>query len=129
MILALNQMAFGEIRTYILDKMQTYNNVSGKDDKTIPMLDMKNKPMTKTLVIAGINTNKVTAQCLMYSLAIGTQIFPLGGKEANISTSSGTSWYYALNDQGVTIIELNGDSVKLHNLGMVPYTYVGALKK
>ena len=112
---------WAEISNYSLNQIEIADG-TGKS-KLIPSLDMSNKPISHMLTIAGLGTNRVTAQCPILSLSIETQIFPL--VENNGTGTDGADWYYVTFSQGVTVIQLKGDNVKVYNLGMVPYTYVG----
>ena len=94
--------------------------------KVVPILTLNNEPKIIKLIIAGLGSNRITAQCPIYSLSVETQIYPL---DKNITGTNGSEWYYITHSQGVTIIELIGDNVKVYNLGAVPYTYVGIRNK
>ena len=113
-----------EIRDYTLNQMQVTDD-AGKV-KVVPILTLNNKPKTIKLIIAGLGSNRITAQCPIYSLSVETQIYPL---DKNITGTNGSEWYYITHSQGVTIIELMGDNLKVYNLGAVPYTYVGIRNK
>ncbi len=115
-----------EIREYTLNKMEVMDD-AGKVE-VAPLLTLEKEPMTMKLTIAGLGTNRITAQCPIWSLAINPQIY-LMDKPTYETGIDETHWYYIRHDQGVTVIELKKDNVKVHNLGMVPYTYVGVRNK
>ena len=118
---------WAEIRNYILDKIEITDGTG--NIKTTPIPNTANeKPMTLNLILAGLGTNRVTAQCSIYSLAIETQISPLD-KNNGTGSDGNREWYYVSHSMGITIIELCGKVVKLHNLGAVPYTYIGEYKQ
>ena len=63
------------------------------------------------------------------SLAVETRIFALN--QNNGTGPDGAEWYYVTSFTGVTVIELTNKrkSVKLYNLGMGSYTFIGNEKK
>jgi hypothetical protein len=131
---------FGEIRKYVLDQIE-YSDGKSKDADTIPygkggasgihrepILDMNNKAKTINLILAGLGSNHITAQCPIWNLSVESQLIPMKTKYGeNKSDQSGAEWYYVMSEFGVTIIELldNKKMAKLHNLGVNIYTYVG----
>ena len=110
-----------ETRDYTLN--QTEVTGAGKVE-VASILGSDNKPTTIKLIIAGLGTNHITAQCAMLSLSIETQIYPMD-KPDNGTGDDGAQWYYVRYNLGVTIIELKGDTVKIYNLGDAPYTFIG----
>jgi hypothetical protein len=126
------QPAWSEIRSYSLNQMEITDDV-GKS-KLIPILTIDNKPKTMKLVVAGLGTNRITAQCPIYSLVVETEIYPMGmytpaHSYSRDDATDKAKWYYVRHDQGVTVIEVKGENVKVYNLGMVTYTYVGTMVK
>ena len=136
LLLACYQFSFlgnvwAEIRNYTLNQIEITDETGTPKFKT---LQSDGKQITENLVIAGLGTSKVTAQCPIYSLAIETEIYPMSPythahlySPDNVTDKS--KWFYVRHDQGVTLIELKGDDVKVHNIGLVPYTYVGKREK
>jgi|GEM_PF-3418743 len=124
---------FGDMKLFELDSIEYTDWKGGKCNITHqPIYTISNTTKVENLFIAGLGTNRITAQCGLYSLANETQIYPMKNKYGdNKSETSGSVWYYTLSDQGVTIIEFqnNYKMVKIYNLGMVPYTYFGNVKK
>lgn len=132
-----SQPCWSEIRSFVLDKIE----ITDADGtvKTAPItadvLDRSLKKVTKKewtgrLTVAGLGTNRVTAQGPGWGLCIETQIFPMDKPDFQIEgRTDKAEWFYAVHDQGVTVIELKSKEVKLHNLGLVPYTYVGIPNK
>ena len=124
------QPAWAEIRNYVMTEYELADE-SGKVITKAILPEGSNKPMTLTLTLSGLGTNRVTAQFPNWGLSQETQIYPLD-KFADWLTWSPTdkaNWYYVRHDQGITIIELDGEKVKLHNLGLVKYTYIGTYKR
>jgi len=124
--------SWAEIRAYSLNKIEVTDGAGNV--KLLPLLTEESKPITMNLNITGLGTNRVTAQCPIYSLAIETEIYPMSPyTQAHLyipdDVTDKSKWFYVRHDQGVTLIELKGDDVKVHNLGLVPYTYVGKRQK
>ena len=124
--------SWAEIRAYSLNKIEVTDGAGNV--KLLPLLTDESKPMTMNLNIAGLGTNRVSAQCGIFSLALETQIFPMEKHNSDLlprldDATDKAKWFYVRHDQGVTLIELKGDDVKVHNLGLVPYTYVGKRQK
>lgn len=118
-------IALAEMRTYTLNQYELSDENGAV--KTFPIKSDEKKPMSLKLTLAGLGTNKVTAQAPIYNLSVESQVYPL---EKNNGTGvDGADWYYVRGDQGLTVIEIKGESIKLHNLGLVNYTYVGALDR
>lgn len=112
-----------EIRSYTLNQMEITREEGGV--KIVPILEMDTKkPLTMKLIIAGLGTNRVTAQCSVLSLAIEHQIYPMD-KPDNGTGDDGAQWFYVRFNLGVTIIKIKGDNIALYNLGDAPYTYLG----
>lgn len=114
--------AYADIRNYSLNQVEVVDGTGRVG--VVPILTSDNKPMTIKLTIAGLGTKHITAQCAILSLAKETQIYPMD-KPGNGTGEDGAQWYYVRHSQGVTVIELKEDNAKVHNLGMVTYTYVG----
>jgi hypothetical protein len=115
------QSARAEIRTYALDHYEVMDTEHTMKVKVLPL------PRPRNLVIAGLGTNRVTAQCHTYVLEKETQIYPLNKNIASGDEDSG--WFYTSFGNAVTIIQINGDNVKVHELGAVPDTLVGRMVK
>jgi hypothetical protein len=125
-----------EIRDYTLDKIVTIDGSGFSKDEPIltmnpakPANDEITKPTggkgTLHLIIAGIGTDNVTAQCGQIALSIETRIYPM--PRNNGTGSDGCDRYYVSYNCGAVIIEINGENVKLYNLGWHPYIYTGTL--
>ncbi len=114
-----------EIRNYTLNQMQLSDNTGVKE---IPILGEDKKPMTLKLVIAGLGSDRVTAQGAVLSLAREHQVYSMN-KPDNGTGDDGAKWYYLRYNLGVTVIRIKGDRIELHVLGDAPYTYLGTLDK
>jgi len=95
---------------------------------TAPILGGNKKPETQTLILAGLDSNRITAMAPILSLAVETQLFQL--TKDNGTGLDGREWYYIRNNIGLTLIELDAKraAVKVHALGDVPYTFIGSCK-
>ena len=92
-----------------------------------PMRAVDGKQVSRTLIVAGLGTPTVTAKANVYTLALGERVLPM---PAGPGQEDNNDWFYARSDQGVTVLQIPkagrpNVEVRLHNLGMVPYTYVG----
>ncbi len=123
------EYVWADTRIYTLNQMEVEDGTG--NNKNVPILTLEKKPTSMKLVIVGLpvsgkrsETDRVTAQCPILSLSKETQIY-LMDKPDNGTGDNGSQWYYIIYNQGVTIIELKGNNVKIHNLGSVPFTYVG----
>ncbi len=120
------QTSWAEIRTYVLDKIENIDSSGHTKDEPILIMGTK-KQTTLKLVIAGLGTQRVTAQMPNYNLSVESQIFPLN--QNNGTGEDGSDWYYTRGNIGVTIIEIHNDIVKVYGLGNVTYVYVGKLSR
>jgi len=121
---------WAEIRTYTLDHQEVIDKANVMKIDNLPILagEKMDKRIYPELIIAGLGTNHITASCNdIYSLISGTnreiQIYPMDKNDG--SGADVGDWYYVTYSQGVTIIQINGEIVKVHVLGKFPMTYVG----
>ena len=121
----------GELLTCLMDQVET---VDPKTNQRMlhPLLTLVEKrPAPHSLVIAGLGTKRVTAKMKNYTLALGSEVYPMDERETyQPAANEDAEWFYARSDQGVTILEIPRKgrprvTMRLHNLGMVPYTFVG----
>jgi hypothetical protein len=118
---------FAEILHFTLDSIEL-------GTKNEPILDLDKKPMQVYMDIAGLGTDKVTAEGTalpMVWFSKESRVFPMNGSQKlNISKDYGEEWYYTLFDQGVIIIELRHGrkSIRVHRLGAISVIYVGVQK-
>ena len=93
------------------------------------------KEMTISVVIAGLDSAKVTAKGGLYAISVEEQIYPmsqgwgLSGRESE--------WYYVKSNQGILVFELSAKTrrrdtlraVVIHEHATIPdYTMVGYCK-
>ena len=93
-----------------------------------PILTLDGKPFTITLIIVGLGTPTVTAKSRVYTLALGDRVLPMPAARGQQEDSN--DWFYARSEQGVTVLQIPkagrpNVEVRVHNLGVAPYTYVG----
>ncbi len=120
------QNCWAEIRTYVIDKIENIDSSGHSKEEPILVMGTQ-KPITLKLVIAGLGTQRVTAQMPNYNLSVESQIFPLD--QSNGTGEDGSDWYYTRGNIGVTVIEIHNDIVKVYGLGNVTYVYVGKLSR
>jgi len=119
--LGLTGRVWAEIQTFTLDHFEAMDTEHTGKVKTLPL------PGPKKLIISGLGTDKITAQCHIYALEEETQIYPIN---KNIVAGHGPSdWYYTDFGNMVIIIQITGDNVKVHELGEIPDTLVGTKDK
>ena len=109
-----------------LDRIETVTP-DAKRSQT-PILTLNGEPGPKTLIIAGLGTRAVTAKSLVYTLALGDRVLPMPAAPGQMEDNN--DWFYARSEQGVTVLQIPKTGrpnveVRLHNLGLVPYTYIG----
>jgi hypothetical protein len=109
-----------------LDRIET---VTPDAKRTLtPMLSLEGKPMTSTLIVTGLGTRRVTAKGTAYTLALGDRILPM--PPAPGQEEDENDWFYARSKMGVTVLQIPKlgrprVEVRLHNLGVSPYSFVG----
>jgi len=109
-----------------LDRVETFTPDAKRITTT--MRSVAGKPTTRTLIVAGLGTPMVTAKANVYTLVLGDRVLPM--PPAPGQTEDENDWFYARSDQGVTVLQIPKSGrprveVRLHNLGIAPYTYVG----
>jgi hypothetical protein len=110
-LIALGLFAAGstpEILNCTLDQIETVT-WAGTDfrRKLEPMRNLEGKPMAKALAIAGLGTARVTAKTSVLSLVLGEQVFPMDAGGRYVADKMDyADWYYAVTDQGVTVLEI-----------------------
>jgi hypothetical protein len=109
-----------------LDRIETVTP-DAKRSQT-PILMLNGKPSPITLIIAGLGTPTVTAKSRVYTLALGDRVLPMPAAPGQQEDSN--DWFYARSEVGVTVLQIPRTGrpnveVRLHNLGIAPYTYVG----
>ena len=122
-----SKLAWAEIQNYTLTDYEFADEYGATSIKPIYNTENKSEKLTQTLTLAGLGTNQVTAQSANWGLAQECQVYPMD--KSNNTGVDGSRWYYILHSNGVIIIELKGEKVKLHNLGLVKYTLVGTLDR
>jgi hypothetical protein len=106
---------------YALDHYETMDADHAGKVKVLPLQS------PKKFVIAGLGTEKVTAQGDLYVFSKETQIYPLNSNRASWVNDS--KWYYTSFGNQVCIIQIEGDAIKVHELGGVPDTLAGTRVK
>jgi hypothetical protein len=129
-------VCFGQtsINTYGIDSMET--NIAPhewkNDDKYTrhyPIYSYCGNVIQQSeAIIVGLGTTNITIKDpSIFSISAPTRIYPM---EKGWARDEGVEWYYVMFDQGVTIIQLynNRRSIKIYNLGAIPYTCIGRIK-
>jgi len=109
-----------------LDRVETVTPDAKRS--TTSMRSVDGKPMTKTLIVAGLGTPMVTAKASVYTLVLGDRLLPMPAAPGQEEDKN--DWFYARSDQGITVLQIPKSGrprveLRLHNLGIAPYTYVG----
>ncbi len=124
-------VTYGELLTCVMDQTETVDpETMGHTLRPIRTL-VEKRPKSETLVIAGLGTKRVTAKMKNYTLALGSEVYPMDERGSYKPTvNEDADWYYARSDQGITVLEIPRKGrprvrVRLHNLGAVHYTFVG----
>ena len=101
------QSAWAEIRNYALTDIEYVVNEYGKT-KAEPLLSEDKKPITFNLILAGLGTERITAQSDgSIALPEEVQVYPM--QKDNGTGTSQSEWYYTLYNLGAVIIEIKGD--------------------
>jgi hypothetical protein len=109
-----------------LDRVETVTPDAKR--ATTPMRSVAGNQLTTTLVVVGLGTATVTAKDRVWSFALGDRVLPMPAAPGQLE--DGNDWFYARSDQGVTVLQIPkvgrpNVEVRLHNLGIAPYTFVG----